>query len=105
MRSAEGQDYWGKGVYHEIVEPERLVYTDSFSDEEGNHVDPAQYGMSNWPAETRVTVTFAEREGKTEMTLPTNVPRSLAERHGAAAGWSQSFEKLADYLAEAQPAE
>ena len=36
MRSPEGKDYWGTGVYREIVPGKRLVYTDSFSDEKGN---------------------------------------------------------------------
>src|SRR3989442_13310132 len=53
MRSPEGQDYWGRGVYREIVEPERIVYLDSFADEEGTPVEPAHYGMSpGHPAET-----------------------------------------------------
>src|SRR5713101_1403483 len=27
MRSPEGVDYWRRGVYHEVVEPERLVFS------------------------------------------------------------------------------
>jgi uncharacterized protein YndB with AHSA1/START domain len=27
MRSPEGADHWKQGVYREIVEPERLVFT------------------------------------------------------------------------------
>ncbi len=46
MRSPEGRDFWGKGVYREVVEPSLLVYTDSFSDEEGKLVEPAHYGLS-----------------------------------------------------------
>ena len=33
MRSPEGQEFWGQGVYREIVEPERIVCTDTFADE------------------------------------------------------------------------
>lgn len=29
MRSPEGKDFWSKGVFREIVAPERLVMTDS----------------------------------------------------------------------------
>ncbi|WP_372814259.1 MULTISPECIES: SRPBCC domain-containing protein [Paenibacillus] len=54
-----GQESWGKAVYHEIVEPERIVYVDSFSDAEGNIVE----GMP----ETLVTMTFVEHEGKTKL--------------------------------------
>jgi uncharacterized protein YndB with AHSA1/START domain len=46
MRSPEGRDFWNKGVFREVVEPERIVSTDSFSDEEGNLVQPAHYGMA-----------------------------------------------------------
>ncbi|CAM4516081.1 SRPBCC domain-containing protein [Paenibacillus macerans] len=31
-----GMESWGKGVYKEIDEPDRFVYTDYFSDAEGN---------------------------------------------------------------------
>src|SRR5918995_7006135 len=35
MRSPEGTDYWLGGVYREIVEPDRLVFTHAWEDEEG----------------------------------------------------------------------
>ncbi len=103
MRSPDGQDYWGTGVYREIVEPERIVYTDSFSDAEGNLVPASNYGMSgDWPLELLVTVTFEEHEGKTKMTLqhvgiPAGENRDLAK-----AGWNESFDKLAEYLAKVE---
>ncbi|WP_240422260.1 SRPBCC family protein, partial [Paenibacillus periandrae] len=31
-----GMESWGKAVYKEIVEPEKIVLVDSFSDAEGN---------------------------------------------------------------------
>ena len=34
-----------KGVYVEIIVPERIVYKLSFSDEEGNSVEPEDRGM------------------------------------------------------------
>ena len=83
----------------EIVTPERIVYTDSFSDSEGNVVPASHYGMSgDWPLELLVTVTFEEHEGKTRLTLrhvgiPTGENRDLAE-----AGWDESFDKLSEYL-------
>jgi uncharacterized protein YndB with AHSA1/START domain len=36
MRSPVGQDIWCKGIYGEIVPPERIVCTDYFSDDESN---------------------------------------------------------------------
>src|SRR5665647_1251665 len=38
MKSDAGDEMWGKFVYHEIVAPEKLVFVNSFSDEEGNTV-------------------------------------------------------------------
>jgi uncharacterized protein YndB with AHSA1/START domain len=102
MRSPEGRDYWGKGVFREIVEPEKLVYTDVFSDENGNTVKPAEYGMSpEWPDETLVTVTFAELGDKTEVTVRQSVPESIAEKTGARQGWAESLDRLAEYLSKA----
>jgi uncharacterized protein YndB with AHSA1/START domain len=54
-----GQESWGKAVYHEIIEPERIVYTDAFSDAEGNIIE----GMP----QTLITMTFVEHEGKTKL--------------------------------------
>lgn len=102
MRSPEGRDYWGKGFYREIVEPERLVFTDVFSDEQGNTVQPVQYGMSpDWPPETLLTATLAEYEGKTKLTLRQTVSESLAKSTGARQGWTESLDKLAEYMKKA----
>jgi len=100
MRSPDGQDYWGIGVYREIVPPERIVYTDAFADAEGNQVPPSHYGMSaSHPAETLVTVTFTEHGGKTTLTLRQSVPESVEEREGMQQGWTEMLERLADDLA------
>lgn len=70
MRSPEGEDYWSTGVYREIVEQEKIVTTDSFSDAQGNVVPASHYGMSgDWPLELLVTVIFEENDGKTKITL------------------------------------
>jgi uncharacterized protein YndB with AHSA1/START domain len=103
MRSSEGRDFWSKGVYREIVEPERIVCTDFFSDAAGNLVPPTHYGMSpDWPQEALVTVTFAEHEGKTKFTLHHAVGSAPAsERDQCRAGWTESLDRLTGYLAKA----
>ncbi|MCK9278069.1 MAG: SRPBCC domain-containing protein [Methanoculleus sp.] len=99
MRSPEGQDFWSTGVYREIVPMERLVFTDSFSDAEGNVVPASTYGMSgDWPRELLATVTFEEHGGGTKMTLreagiPAGETLDMAE-----AGWNESLDKLAEVL-------
>jgi uncharacterized protein YndB with AHSA1/START domain len=98
MRSPDGQDFWSTGVYQAIVEPERLVCSDSFANAEGNVVPAAHYGMgSDFPLELKVTVTFEEDGGGTLMTLrhegfPVDMIDMCAE------GWNQSFDKLAECL-------
>jgi uncharacterized protein YndB with AHSA1/START domain len=99
MRSPEGKDYWGTGIYREIVPQEKIVFSDSFADEKGNVVPATQYGMSaDFPLEMLVTVTFEEIEGKTKLTLRhVGIPAG-ADRDGANVGWNQSLDKLAEAL-------
>jgi uncharacterized protein YndB with AHSA1/START domain len=102
MRIPDGRDIWGRGVYREIVEPERIVYTDSFADAQGNPVPPSHYGMSaGHPHETVVTVTFADEQGRTRLTLRQGVPESFEERAGTQQGWNEMLDRLADTLAQA----
>ena len=96
---AEGQEFWSTGVYREIVPLERIVYTDSFADREGNVVPATHYGMSaDFPLELLVTVTFEEQGGKTKMTLR-HVGIPAGEMSDlTAAGWNESFDKLSESL-------
>ena len=98
MMSPEGKDYWTTGTYQEIIPLERIVYTDSFSDDKGNIVPATYYAMSaDFPLEMKVTVTFEDYNGKTEMTLRhEGLPPDIISE--CRTGWSQSFEKLADSL-------
>jgi uncharacterized protein YndB with AHSA1/START domain len=99
MRSPDGKDYWSSGVYREIVPPERIVCTDSFSDEKGNIVPASYYGMpGDWPKELLVTVTFKEQKGRTTMTLRHAGFPSAGVADLATAGWNESFDKLAESL-------
>lgn len=103
MRSPEGQDFWSTGVYREIVEPEKIVATDSFADAEGNVVPASTYGMSgDWPPEMLVTVTFEDVDDGTKVTIrgagiPAGENRDMAE-----AGWNESLDKLENVLENEQ---
>ena len=102
MRSPDGKDYWSTGVYREIVEPERIVCTDSFADAEGNVVPASHYGMvGDFPMEMLVTVTFEDQGGKTKLTLRHAGMPAGENREGANQGWNESFDKLAEYVAKA----
>lgn len=54
-----GMESWGKGVYKEIVEPKTIVYTDYFSDAEGNLNDEMPV--------TEVVMEFVDLGGKTKL--------------------------------------
>jgi uncharacterized protein YndB with AHSA1/START domain len=60
MRYAN-QDMWGKMVYREIDPPKRIVFVNSFSDEQGG-VTRHPLGPT-WPREMLSTITFDEQAG------------------------------------------
>jgi len=109
MRTADGHDMWGKWVIREVVEPERLVFVNSFSDEKGGLT---RHPMSTtWPLEMLSTVVFSEPSaGKTAVTLKwlplhaTGQERETfdAAHEGMTAGWTGSFERLDEYLVRVQ---
>ncbi len=87
MRTPNGGVVWKQGVYREIVEPERLVFT---------YADEDIQGMPGH--ETLVTVTFAEEDGKTRLTLRQVLFDTVEARDGHRAGWTSALEGFADYL-------
>jgi len=106
MKTADGKMMWGKWIYREIVPPQRLVFIVSFSDEQGG---VARHPLNaEWPLETLSTVTFAEQDGKTEVTVrwtPHNATESERKtfetnREGMKQGWDGTFDRLAEYLEE-----
>jgi uncharacterized protein YndB with AHSA1/START domain len=103
MRAPDGQEYWTKGVYREIVAPERIVSTMYFSDRDGNVVDPARYGLGpDFPSEMLDTVTFDALDGnRTRLTLRRNTPLSVSKRYMEDQGWNQSLDRFAAELARA----
>jgi uncharacterized protein YndB with AHSA1/START domain len=104
MRSPESQDFWSTGTYREIVAPERLVYSQSFADENGNIVPATHYGMAaNIPLVSQLTVTLDEIEkDKTQLTLHyVGIPAGEMKEM-ATLGWKQSFDKIAASLAALQ---
>jgi uncharacterized protein YndB with AHSA1/START domain len=105
MRSPEGQEFWSAGVYREIVPLERIVFTDSFADEKGTVVPASHYNMpGEWPLELLVTVTFEDAGGGTRMTLRhEGIPAGIMADN-TKAGWNESFDKLAEALANLEHA-
>jgi len=107
MRAPDGHDMWGKWVFREISAPERLVFIASFTDEAGNPIrNPFAL---DWPLEVLSTLTFAEQEGRTTLTMH-GVPLNATEQERNAfegghaslrQGWTGTLDQLADYLKSA----
>jgi uncharacterized protein YndB with AHSA1/START domain len=98
MQAPDGSVTYSGGIYREIVPPERLVFTDSFADEQGNIVPASYYGMGDLPMEFLVTLTFEDLGGKTKMTLIHSGLPAGEMGEATAAGWNESFDKLAATL-------
>ncbi len=99
MQTPDGpMEMWFVGEYLEIVEPERLVYTEAMADAEGNVRSAADMGMPDGhPTFTEVTVELAAADGGTRLTLThAGVP---ADSPGAM-GWNMALDKLVAHLAE-----
>ena len=90
MRSPDGVDYWAQGVYREFKAPERFVYTWAWEKPEGK---PGR--------ETLVTVEFAAQGDKTKMTFRQAEFETAEDRDSHRGGWSESFDRLAEYLTKA----
>ena len=107
LQSPDGYEMWGKWVYREITPPERLVTISSFTDAQGNQIrHPAE---PHWPLEMLGTMTLAEHEGKTTVTVQA-LPHSATDeesktffdaRDSMEEGFTGTFDQLADYLAKA----
>lgn len=103
MRAPEdqgGQDSFTSGVYSKIVPMERLEFTQSLSDKDGNRIDPAQVGMpSDFPKEIRTVIVFKAKGSMTELTI-TEFDWPVSQMYVySLAGLHQSMDKLAESLA------
>jgi uncharacterized protein YndB with AHSA1/START domain len=88
LRSPQGKDMGMRGVYREIVPPERSVHMESFDD---------------FPGESQVTAVFVEQAGKTTMTAtilyPSKEVRDAVIQSGMEHGAAESYDRLAELLA------
>ena len=98
------QKMWGKFVYREIVEPERIVFISSFADEDGNVIQSPM--LHPWPLEILNTVTFTENDGKTTLSLRGRPINATEEEYSKfeemqksmEQGFGGTFDQLAEYL-------
>lgn len=109
MQFKPGHDMWARFVYREIMPPERLVFINSFSDADGG-ITRAPFPQlgDTWPLEILNTLTLAEQDGKTALTLRGRPINATEEERKAYVGMFASmqqgfggtFDKLAAYLAK-----
>lgn len=87
-RDDTGEEKWHSGVFREVTAPQRLVYTFGWDRPDG----------SRGP-ETLVTIAFVEEGNMTRMAFRQAVFDTAANRDGHRAGWTSTFDRLADFLA------
>lgn len=90
----EGDKSWGKAFYREIVKPEKIIYMDHFSDEEGT--------INKKMPSMLITVEFLEHDGKTKQISTTLFDTSEALEEtvemGVVEGMGSSLDRLDEYL-------
>jgi uncharacterized protein YndB with AHSA1/START domain len=91
MRDDEGGEHWASGVYLEAVPPARLVFSFRWDPEDGRPDE-----------DTLITITFADRDGKTEMTFHQSGFGTDESRDGHEEGWRSTFDELATHLAKGE---
>ncbi len=86
IRSADGEDYWMHGIYHEVQVPEKLVFSFTW-DKDGKP-----------RVEMRVTVTLQEENGKTRLTFHETGFADAEMCEMDSGGWSQCLERLDSHV-------
>lgn len=92
MQGPDGSIFPSIGTFTDVTPPERLAF-----------ISAAYAGIGGpFLLEDHTTITFTERDGKTELTLHAVITRSTPEAADALAGmetgWNESLDKLAGYL-------
>jgi uncharacterized protein YndB with AHSA1/START domain/catechol 2,3-dioxygenase-like lactoylglutathione lyase family enzyme len=92
-QTGDGAEMTIAGTFHEVIRPDRLVSTEAWSGGE-------------WP-ETRNTLTFTERDGRTTITTTVRYPsqeaRDAAVQSGMREGMDAGYAGMDAYLATVEP--
>ncbi len=90
LQGPDGTNMGMRGVYRELVPPERSVHVETFDD---------------YPGESIVTMVLTEAHGKTTMTAtvlyPSRKVRDIVIQSGMEHGAAEGYDKLAEMLAAA----
>jgi uncharacterized protein YndB with AHSA1/START domain len=80
------EPFWVTCEYVTVEPPSRLIYRQSFSDEEGNAAHKPGFAI-----ESAIDVTFEERDGGTQITVRHT---GLAKEQGERQGWTEMLDRL-----------
>lgn len=108
MSNNSGMKMYGRAEYQKIEKPDTLIYTQEFCDE---HEQMSRHPMApTWPATMLTTVSLtAEGPDRTRVTVtsqpygeatPEEIKAFVTERPGMTLGWTGSFDKLEELLAD-----
>lgn len=98
IRSAEGIEHCATAVYHKIVPPQEIVFSDAMVDAQGQVIESLP--------KKRTTVLFEDLGEKTQMTVhvqaasPTDLEQLLAM--GFKQGFNQALNNLEEHLRQVQ---
>ena len=92
VRSATGDEYAFSGRYSEVTPPARVTYTQMF--------EPTASGPGPGDTALIVTVTFDEREGKTELVSRSLCPSKAVRDMILESGMEQGMRETMDQLEE-----
>ena len=105
MTTPDGVEMWGKWVFRDIKQPEKLTLIQAFSNADGG---PGSHPMAPvWPKYTLSTMTLTEIGDETELLLEWQTYEATPEEVEAfnnafdsmTQGWGSTFENLENYLA------
>jgi uncharacterized protein YndB with AHSA1/START domain len=89
---------WFSGEHLEIMENQRLAYSESMADEHGHVLTPSELGLpADHPVTTQVVVDLEDLGGRTKVVL-THI--GVPPGSPGAAGWNMALDKLAIALAD-----
>jgi uncharacterized protein YndB with AHSA1/START domain len=92
MEGPDGEASWGKSVYHTVERPSLLVYTDAFTDADGNI-------MAEMPM-FQITAEFTEHDGHTTITSRSVLPSAEAIEMLMSGGMEEGIRATWDVLDE-----
>ncbi len=78
-----------RGIYREIVEPERIVFTHSWVDDDGDS-----------ESDSVITVTMDDLAGRTRLTFHQTPFESISDRDSHEHGWGEFLDRLDGELAK-----